>query len=211
MGADSSKAQVLLRNARMTRGRSFWLLSIFALALSVVSAGQTPGQGPGPGAGGQRPAAPGTGDRFPQRPGLPGSMRPMRDSAAPLEEGTGRIRGRVTDDAGQPLRRVSVSTMGGQARQPRVALTDADGRYELTGLPAASYYITAAKGAYVRQSYGQRTSTGPGRPIEVALGQTVDKIDFTLPRGGIIVGRVVDEFGEPMAESSVMATRFVNN
>ena len=38
----------------------------------------------------------------------------------------------------------------------------------------------------------------------------MDKIDFVLSRGGVIVGRVVDELGEPMAEVFVQAMRFVS-
>jgi hypothetical protein len=177
-----------------------------APSLSTVSNGQQPQpQQPDPTAG-----LPVGGDGQPRIP-MPrraGGLGPARDRAATPEVGTGRIRGRVVDDAGHAIRRAMIQTFGAQARQPRMATTDAEGRYELTDLPAGTYQVTAIKGAFVRQSYGQRSRSGPGRPIELADGQTVDRIDFVLSRGGVIVGRVIDEVGEPMAETHVQAMRF---
>src|SRR5262249_62034558 len=51
-----------------------------------------------------------------------------------------------------------------------------------------------------------------GRPIELAEAQLIDKADVTLPRGSVVSGRVVDEFGEPVADANVSAMRmqFVN-
>src|SRR5712671_2654874 len=52
---------------------------------------------------------------------------------------TGRstLRGRVlTADAGQPVRRAMVRVTAPEMRVPRMALTDADGRYEFAELPA---------------------------------------------------------------------------
>ena len=43
--------------------------------------------------------------------------------------------------------------------------------------------------------------------IDVLDGQTVEKIDFSLPRGGVITGRILDEFGDPVADVQVGAMR----
>ena len=37
--------------------------------------------------------------------------------------------------------------------------------------------------------------------------QTVERIDFRLPRGAVIAGRIVDELGEPVADVQVMTMR----
>ena len=52
----------------------------------------------------------------------------------------------------------------------------------------------------------------PGKPLDVGENQLADRVDFTLPRGGVITGRVVDEFGEPVANAAVqsMQYRFIN-
>jgi hypothetical protein len=37
-----------------------------------------------------------------------------------------------------------------------------------------------------------------GHPVTIADGQTLEQVDFTLPRGSAITGHVTDEFGEPI-------------
>lgn len=178
-------------------------LVAFPIALTLAAANLVAQPPPAPqsGAPGGRPPIEITAPR-------PSRTMPPRDGrAAAPETGTGRIRGRITDDAGQPLRRAVVTLFGGQRGQPRTTLTDADGRYEVVDLPAGTFQVMATKGAFVRVSYGQRTPRGPGRPIELGEGQSIDKIDITLPRGGVIAGRVVDELGEALAEATVSAVR----
>ena len=43
-------------------------------------------------------------------------------------------------------------------------------------------------------------------------GQAVERINFSLPRGAAITGRILDEYGEPVAGASVQAMemRYVN-
>jgi len=42
----------------------------------------------------------------------------------------------------------------------------------------------------------------------VADGQLLEGIDFVLPRGAVIAGRVTDEFGEPVADAMVQPCGF---
>ncbi len=55
--------------------------------------------------------------------------------------------------------------------------------------------------------FGQRRPFESGRPLEVGEAQTVEKIDFALPRGGVIAGRITDELGEPLAGVRMQAMR----
>jgi hypothetical protein len=64
------------------------------------------------------------------------------------------------------------------------------------------------KGGYVSFEYGQRRPGEPGKPIEVLADQTLEKIDFALPRGAVITGHVFDEFGEPSANIHVAPMRY---
>src|SRR5437016_3995878 len=50
----------------------------------------------------------------------------------------------------------------------------------------------------------------PGKPLEILDGQLVEKVDFSLPRGGIVTGRVIDEFGEPLPDAMVSMQRYQN-
>ena len=138
----------------------------------------------------------------------PGPRTGPRDNTAP-QTGTARLRGRVVGgDSGQPLRRAIVRLQGQDFREGRVASTDEEGRWELKDLPAGRYTLSASKGGYVQLSYGQRRPFERGRPIEVADGQTLENVNFNLPRGSVITGRIVDEFGEPIADAMVAAMRY---
>jgi hypothetical protein len=138
----------------------------------------------------------------------PGPRIGPRDNQAP-QIGTGRLRGRVVGgDTGMPLRRAIVRLSGQEFREGRVASTDEQGRWELKDLPAGRYTLSASKGGYVQLQYGQRRPFEQGRPIELGDGQTLENVNFNLPRGSVIAGRIVDEFGEPVAEASVAALRY---
>ncbi len=178
-------------------------LAIVTLAGTVTAAQSVQLQG----AQGVPGGAVGVPAPFPgQPPGRP--MRPPRDNQPP-RTGTSTIRGQVlAAEDGQPLRRAVVRLMAAELREPRVASTDGDGRYELRDLPSGRYNLSAAKGSFVQLSYGQTRPFEPGRPVEVGDNQIVDKIDFRLPRGGVITGRVLDEFGEPISDVQVSPVRY---
>ena len=132
----------------------------------------------------------------------------------------GSIRGHVAAaDTGLPLRKAIVRAVpmdaGSGAIMPareRASTTDADGRFELADLAPGRYNVTAFKTAYVSATWGQTQPMRPGAPIELKPGQTADRIDFSLQRGGVITGRVFDEYGEPLANVDVaaMLVRVVN-
>jgi hypothetical protein len=75
-------------------------------------------------------------------------------------------------------------------------------------MPAGRYTLSASKGGYVGLSYGQKRPFEQGKPIEVAEGQAIEKLDFSLPKGSVITGRIVDEFGEPLSGMGVSAMRY---
>jgi hypothetical protein len=150
---------------------------------------------------------PGGGTATPGAPVRPGA--PPRDNQQ--KAGSSVVRGRVfAADSGQPLRKAVVRANAPELRDGRLATTDEQGRYELKELPAGRYNLFASKGSYVGLSYGQTRPLEPGKPLEILDGQTVEKVDFSLPRGAIITGRVVDEFGDPVADAQVMPMRSTN-
>src|SRR5438067_65702 len=131
---------------------------------------------------------------------------PARDTRPTTGRST--IRGRVlASDGGQPMRRANVRLTAPERRGARSALTDADGRYELRDPPAGRYTINASKPAFVTWAYGQTRANAPGKPLTLSDGQTAENIDIHLPRGAVITGHIVDEFGEPVPNASVMAMR----
>lgn len=131
---------------------------------------------------------------------------PLRDDAP---RGTAVIRGQIVSaDTGAPIRRAQVRISSPEARESRVAATDAQGRFEVKELPAGRYTINASKAGFVTLQYGQRRPSESGTPIELGDGQSLDKLTIALPRGSVLGGRITDEFGEPVANASVIAMRY---
>ena len=124
-----------------------------------------------------------------------------------MKTGTGRIKGRlVAADTGNPVRRGQVRLSGPDV-MPKSVTTDNEGRFEFKDLPAGAFTINASKSGYVAVNFGQKRPFEPGRPIELVEGQSVDNADITLPKGSVIAGRIMDEFGEPVADTQVSAMR----
>ena len=91
----------------------------------------------------------------------------------------------------------------------KAAMTDGEGRYEFGDLPAGRFTLTTMKSGYVTVQYGQTRPFESGKPIELAEAQLFDKAEIAMPRGSVITGRVLDEFGDPVADADVSALRSV--
>lgn len=76
----------------------------------------------------------------------------------------------MSADTGAPIRRAQVRISSPDARESRVAATDAQGRFEIKELPAGRYTVTASKGGFVSLQYGQRRPSESGTPIELGGG-----------------------------------------
>jgi hypothetical protein len=134
---------------------------------------------------------------------------PPRDRPPQAATGTGRIRGRViAADTGTPLRRAQVRVASWELRVFRTVSTDAEGRFHMTDLPAGSYSLTVTRNGYASLQFGQQRPFEGGRVLELANGQRMDRVDFALPRGSVITGRVTDQLGEPVAGIHMQAMRY---
>jgi carboxypeptidase family protein len=176
----------------MTRAR----LEAWTMAIAVAGAVSAAAQPPPP-----PPPVPVTIDRTPQLP--------PRDAVVRSVVGTARIAGRVVAaDTGAPLRRAMVRLMGGGIREAQTISTDPEGNFAFSNLPAGTYSLMAQKTSFLTMQYGQkRIGVGPGKPIKVTEGQTVDRIEVALIRGGVISGRVFDDVGEPVPNTMVQAIK----
>src|SRR4249920_1105721 len=147
----------------------------------------------------------------PSAPAQAPSSQPARDQSATAGHGTGVIRGRILDAAtgrGLPRAEVRAGPNAPQFLDNRIVMTDGDGRYEIKGLPAEIYMINVSKPNYVRASWGAERVEGPGKRITLAEGQVLEKIDVRLSRAGVITGKVVDEFGDPVTDVFVTAMHY---
>jgi hypothetical protein len=124
-----------------------------------------------------------------------------RDQPA-RRQGDAVIRGVVVDGTtGAPMRRAAVSLLIEEPDREgsRVVATTAtaDGQFEFTGVPAGRVQVTAS-----RPGYFDYDNVWNGEPEEpdwqtVGPGQRLHGVRIALFRGGVIAGRVLDEFGEP--------------
>jgi Carboxypeptidase regulatory-like domain len=122
---------------------------------------------------------------------------------------TGRIMGRVlAADNGRPVKRARVFATAPELPGGRAMLTDETGAFDLGDLPAGRYTVTVSKSGFVSLSYGQRRPLQAGTPLQLVDGQQLKGVDFRLPRGSAIAGRVLDEDGDAMPGVAVRVMRY---
>ena len=107
---------------------------------------------------------------------------------------SGTITGRVVNESGQPLANASVMLYPiGFMQQPHNGtVTDRDGKFQLSGLEARSYRVTAWLSSYAPF-------------ISPTIYRSGDSINVTLRKGGVITGTVASQTGEPIVGVRVHA------
>jgi hypothetical protein len=131
--------------------------------------------------------------------------------SAVLTQGTGLIRGTVTDSStGAPLPNATVRFADRRGNPVGFTTSDGVGRFISEELNEGLYFArTENAGGYVNETYNNRDCAGcsviTGHPIIVAAGAVADNIDFTLRGGaGRIVGTVTSSStGQPLANVTV--------
>jgi hypothetical protein len=119
----------------------------------------------------------------------------------PKREGV--ISGRLVADDGQPMGGAQVIAVG-VGKSPlaggmQTTNCDADGNFKVTGLSHGVYSIVAQAPGYVSvQDLSRKYRVG-------------ESVIIRMARGGVITGRVTDEFGEPMVGVPVSADRVADS
>ena len=115
-------------------------------------------------------------------------------NALPAEKFT--LTGTVIDSVtGEPIRRALVQIYG---RQRRTTFSDGDGHFELEGIPADTYTVTAQKPGYFNQ---QELLRGAVPPVEVGP-KTTSTVVKLVPEA-VIAGKVANTTGVPIEHVSV--------
>ncbi|HQX81368.1 MAG TPA: carboxypeptidase-like regulatory domain-containing protein [Vicinamibacterales bacterium] len=111
----------------------------------------------------------------------------------------------VTDEeTSQPVRRALVRAIASNG-DPVSAYTDAKGRFVFPDLPLGTYTIEASKPGFVRTAFGARRHDRPGTPVNLTDVQRSQNLQMRMARGGVITGRIVDEYGQPASGTNVRA------
>jgi len=119
--------------------------------------------------------------------------------------GNGTIEGRVTFDDGKPIADATVRAVGPALRGMVSTDTDLDGRYLLEHLPAGMILLSVSKPGLIGAGAGSQAQM-PNSQVQLADGAT-GHANFTLARGGVIAGRIIDAYSEPMSNVQVMLLR----
>jgi hypothetical protein len=133
-----------------------------------------------------------------------------RDAAVPTPTaiGQGIIAGTVVaDDAsGRPARRAVVTVSGAGLNGDRKTVTDDNGHFAVTGLPAGRYALSVSKAGWVTTYYGSKHPGRPvfgGAPIVLQAGQRLTTETLRLLHGSAVTGVITDAFGRPTPNAQV--------
>jgi len=117
----------------------------------------------------------------------------------------GTIAGRVTvANKGVPGVKVTISMSGDAlsgAGLKLSAVTDDEGRFRISNLRPATYFVWPFVPAFV---VAEASGVHPhGKSVAVVEGETAEDVNFTLTRGAVITGKVTDSTGRAVTDERV--------
>ena len=125
--------------------------------------------------------------------------------AALAQEQTCSVEGQVFNSStGEPLKKVQLllRPVASSAETPYGALTNTAGRFAIGGVAPGRYMLMAERAGFVRADVR--------RPEILALsaGQRLKDVTVRLTPHAVIAGRILDEDGDPVQNTSVQALRW---
>jgi hypothetical protein len=113
----------------------------------------------------------------------------------------GRIVGTVTTADGSPVAGAQIYVRGGMMSMPEAVLTDAQGNYEIAGVPPGSYTVML-----MPQGMGGGGSAGGSVEIKQAAVRegAEERVDFVLGGGAAVFGTVTRN-GQPVVGAQTIA------
>jgi protocatechuate 3,4-dioxygenase beta subunit len=121
---------------------------------------------------------------------------------------TASVGGRITVE-GEPAANITVSLWvpqrNGELGRPITRTkTGSDGRFQLIDLPAGEYSVVPEVAAFVITSPITQDWWGTGgQAVTLNEGEKHRDVDFTLQRGGVMTGRIIDDEGRPVVGQKV--------
>jgi 5-hydroxyisourate hydrolase-like protein (transthyretin family) len=120
----------------------------------------------------------------------------------------GAVAGRVAMGDGKPAANVAVALSPADQNLDRKpvgrASTDGEGRYRIQNVPAGRYRLMTLAPTFVSpEERAGNSFFSSGKIVTVGAGETVENIDLTLVRGGVITGRVTNAEGKAVVAERV--------
>lgn len=119
---------------------------------------------------------------------------------------TGTVSGRVTLQGrgkGGIVVALNRDQAGPQTGPLLKATSDADGNYRITDVPAGFYRTVPIAPDYVVPEISLTSFGSRGKSLNLAEGETVNDVDFSITRGAVITGKVTYSDGRPVIEERV--------
>jgi hypothetical protein len=118
------------------------------------------------------------------------------------------ISGRVTyRESGRPVRRATVVASSAQSTDVGVVSTGRDGAFRISSLKPGLYTVRAQGYGLIAGQGDVAARGGVTKTVSLGKGQKVADVD-ALSRGAVVVGRVLDEDGEPLPGAVVSALQY---
>src|SRR5262245_25921982 len=134
------------------------------------------------------------------------AQQPPRRNPPRVDPMTASIKGIVTAaDTGAPVREAEVR-LSSRGSYNRLVTTDGDGLFSIPDLPAGEYRVTVSRTGFTSIVLGQHRPPEAPTALNLSAGESFTA-DVALVRGGAIQGRVVDQFGEPLAGTRVQVLK----
>ncbi len=124
-----------------------------------------------------------------------------------LIDTTAQFDGRVVDAlTGVPVRRANLTlrTIKGPQR-PIMTVTSGDGKFFFVGVEPGVYRLFLEKSGYLSQEYGSKKFQYSGESISFKAKERKSDLEFRAMPQSVLTGRVIDEDGEPVTQTSVIA------
>lgn len=134
----------------------------------------------------------------------PAQTKPKEDSNKPKQTATlkGKVTNAVTNDILRKTTLILIKTSGSSTTK---AETDDKGEFSFENIEPGRYYLYAERTGFTRQAYGTRGNSLVGTGLLFSAGQEMKGLEFKLQPNSVISGKVLDEDGEPLPNTMVMA------
>jgi hypothetical protein len=127
----------------------------------------------------------------------------VADAPPKISGGTYRIAGMVVSKVdAHPLARARITVRDTKDTQKlQSVITAEDGKFEFTRLPAGKYSVIGAKHGFISASYDQHDEFSTA--IVTGAGLDTETLVLRLAPDAAIMGKVLDEVGDPVRHASV--------